>query len=38
VTVELVSRAFLLDPSLQPQAAKATELAASLADELRAVA
>jgi MOSC domain-containing protein YiiM len=38
VTVELVSRAFLLDPSLQPQAAKAPELAASLADELRAVA
>jgi MOSC domain-containing protein YiiM len=38
VTVELVSRAFLLDPSLQPQAAKAPELSASLADELRAVA
>jgi MOSC domain-containing protein YiiM len=38
VTVELVSRAFLLDPSLQPQAAKAPELAATLADELRAVA
>jgi MOSC domain-containing protein YiiM len=38
VTVELVSRAFLLDPALQPQAAKAPELAASLADELRAVA
>jgi MOSC domain-containing protein YiiM len=38
VTVELVSRAFLLDPSLQPQAAQAPELAASLADELRAVA
>jgi MOSC domain-containing protein YiiM len=38
VTVELVSRAFLLDPTLQPEAAKAPELAASLADELRAVA
>jgi MOSC domain-containing protein YiiM len=38
VTVELVSRAFLLDPALQPEAAKAPELAASLADELRAVA
>jgi MOSC domain-containing protein YiiM len=38
VTVELVSRALLLDPSLQPQAAKAPELAASLAGELRAVA
>ena len=38
VTVELVSKAFLLDPSLQPEAAKAPELAASLADELRAVA
>jgi MOSC domain-containing protein YiiM len=38
VTVELVSRALLLDPSLQPQAARAPELAASLADELRAVA
>jgi MOSC domain-containing protein YiiM len=38
VTVELVSRAVLLDPALQPQAAKAPELAASLADELRAVA
>ncbi len=38
VTVELVSRAFLLDASLQPEAAKAPELAASLADELRAVA
>jgi MOSC domain-containing protein YiiM len=38
VTVELVSRAFLLDPALQPQAAKAPELAASLADELRAIA
>jgi MOSC domain-containing protein YiiM len=38
VTVELVSRAFLIDPSLQPQAAKAPELAASLADELRAIA
>ncbi len=38
VTVELVSRAFLLDPSLQPEAAKAPELAASLADELRSVA
>jgi MOSC domain-containing protein YiiM len=38
VTVELVSRALLLDPSLQPQAAKAPELAASLANELRAVA
>lgn len=38
VTVELVSRAFLLDASLQPEAAKAPELAASLANELRAVA
>ena len=38
VTVELVSRAFLLDPTLQPEAAKAPELAASLADELRVVA
>ncbi len=38
VTVELVSRAFLLDASLQPEAAKAPELAASLADELRTVA
>jgi MOSC domain-containing protein YiiM len=38
VTVELVSRAFLLDPSLQPEAAKAPELAASLADQLRAAA
>ena len=38
VTVQLVSDAFLVDPSLQPQAAKAPELAASLADELRAVA
>ena len=38
VTVELVSRAFLLDPSLQPAAARAPELAASLADELRRVA
>ena len=38
VTVELVSDAFLVDPSLQPEAAKAPELAASLADELRAVA
>lgn len=38
VTVQLVSDAFLLDPSLQPEAAKAPELAASLADELRAVA
>jgi MOSC domain-containing protein YiiM len=38
VTVELVSRAFLVDPSLQPEAAEAPELAASLADELRAVA
>ena len=38
VTVELVSRAFLLDPSLQPEAARAPELAASLADELRSVA
>jgi MOSC domain-containing protein YiiM len=38
VTVQLVSDAFLLDPSLQPQAAKAPELAASLADALRAVA
>jgi MOSC domain-containing protein YiiM len=38
VTVELVSRAFLLDPALQPQAAMAPELAASLADELRHVA
>jgi MOSC domain-containing protein YiiM len=37
VTVQLVSDAFLLDPSLQPQAAKAPELAASLADELRTV-
>jgi len=34
VTVELVSRAFLLDPTLQPQAARAPELAASLAREL----
>ena len=38
VTVQLVSDAFLVDPSLQPEAAKAPELAASLADELRAVA
>jgi MOSC domain-containing protein YiiM len=38
VTVELVSRAFLLDPSLQREAAKAPELAASLADELPDVA
>ena len=38
VTVELVSRAFLLDPALQPIAARAPELAASLADELRHVA
>jgi MOSC domain-containing protein YiiM len=38
VTVQLVSDAFLIDPSLQPEAAKAPELAASLADELRAVA
>ena len=38
VTVQLVSDAFLVDPSLQPQAAKAPELAASLADELRAAA
>ena len=38
VTVELVSRAFLIDPTLQPEAAKAPELAASLADEIRAVA
>ncbi len=38
VTVRLVSDAFLLDASLQPEAAKAPELAASLADELRAVA
>jgi len=38
VTVQLVSDAFLLDPSLQPEAAKAPELAASLADELRVVA
>jgi MOSC domain-containing protein YiiM len=38
VTVELVSRAFLIDPSLQQEAAKAPELAASLAAELRAVA
>jgi MOSC domain-containing protein YiiM len=38
VTVDLVARAFLLDPTLQPEAAKAPELAASLADELRAVA
>ena len=38
VTVQLVSDAFLVDPTLQPEAAKAPELAASLADELRAVA
>ena len=38
VTVRLVSDAFLLDASLQREAAKAPELAASLADELRAVA
>jgi MOSC domain-containing protein YiiM len=38
VTVELVSKAFLIDPSLQQEAAKAPELAASLAAELRAVA
>jgi MOSC domain-containing protein YiiM len=38
VTVRLVADAFLLDPSLQPQAARAPELAASLADELRHVA
>jgi MOSC domain-containing protein YiiM len=38
VTVQLVSDAFLVDPSLQLEAAKAPELAASLADELRAVA
>jgi MOSC domain-containing protein YiiM len=38
VTVELVSRAFLLDPALQPMAARAPELSASLADELRHVA
>jgi MOSC domain-containing protein YiiM len=38
VTVRLVADAFLLDPSLQPQAAKAPELAASLADELRSAA
>ena len=38
VTVQLVSDAFLVDPSLQPEAAKAPELAASLADELRVVA
>lgn len=38
VTVEVVSRAFLLDASLQPRAALAPELAASLADQLRAVA
>jgi MOSC domain-containing protein YiiM len=38
VTVQLVADAFLIDPSLQPEAAKAPELAASLADELRAVA
>ena len=35
VTVRLVSDAFLLDASLQPEAAKAPELAASLADELQ---
>jgi len=38
VTVALVSQAFLLDPTLQPVAARAPELAASLADELRHVA
>jgi MOSC domain-containing protein YiiM len=38
VTVQLVADAFLLDPSLQPQAARAPELSASLADELRPVA
>jgi hypothetical protein len=38
VTVRLVSDAFLLDASLQREAAKAPELAASLADELRTVA
>jgi MOSC domain-containing protein YiiM len=38
VTVALVSQAFLLDPSLQPVAARAPELSASLADELRRVA
>ena len=38
VTVGLVSRAFLVDPSLQPEAARAPELAASLADQLRDVA
>ena len=38
VTVQLVADAFLLDPSLQPEAAKAPELAASLADELRPAA
>ena len=38
VTVQLVANAFLLDPALQPQAAKAPELASSLADELRSVA
>jgi MOSC domain-containing protein YiiM len=35
VTVQLVADAFLLDPALQREAAKAPELAASLADELR---
>ena len=38
VTVALVSQAFLLDPTLQPVAARAPELAASLAGELRHVA
>ena len=38
VTVGLVSRAFLVDPSLQPEAARAPELAASLADQLRDIA
>jgi MOSC domain-containing protein YiiM len=34
VTVELVSRALLLDPALQPIAARAPELSASIAGEL----
>jgi MOSC domain-containing protein YiiM len=34
VTVEMVSRAFLLDPALQPVVARAPELAAGLAEQL----
>ena len=38
VTVELVSRALLLEPALQPQAARAPELPAAMLEELSALA